>query len=209
MKWLDVEQGSQEWLDAHLGIPSASQFDRILTPKKLAPSAAQRKYLCELIAERILSREVVGAASSIWMERGTTLEAEAAAYYELTTDRETRRCGFALTDDGQIGASPDRLVGDDGLLEIKCPMADTHIGYLLFGPGDEYRLQMQGQLWVTGRRWVDFLSHCPGLPPVLVRIERDPAVLDALTESLPAFCKFINEAQERLADMMSTKEVAA
>jgi len=73
------------------------------------------------------------------MERGTALEAEGVAYYELTTDLEAAPCGFALTDDGLAGASPDRLVGLDGLLEVKCPAAATHVGYLLDGPGSSCR----------------------------------------------------------------------
>jgi predicted phage-related endonuclease len=209
MRWIDCKQGSQEWLDAHLGIPSASQFDRIISPKKLEASAQQRKYLCELVAERVTGLPSSDSGGSLWMERGSALESEAAAYYELTTGREARLCGFALTDDGRVGCSPDRLVGEDGLLEIKCPSAPIHIGYLIFGLDDAYRLQLQGQLYVTGRAWVDFLSHCPGLPPVQERMQRDPEVLDALAREVVKFCNAVDYAQDKLAKLAGATTEAA
>lgn len=207
MKWANVAQGSPEWIEARLGIPTASCFDRILTPKKLAASASQRAYTCELLAERVLRMPVVGAGS-LWMERGSALEKEARAYYELTADVEAKPCGLALTDDGRAGASPDSTVGDDGLLELKCPAAHTHLYYLLFGLGDDYRLQLQGQLWVAERAWVDFLSYCPGFPPVLIRTEREPEVLDALAIEVPKFCAALDYAQGSLDAMTATKQEA-
>lgn len=203
MKWIDVKQGSEQWRAAHLGLPSASQFERIISPKKLQPSSGQRKYLCELVAERVMGFEVSGAASSLWMERGGSLEAEAARWYELATGREAVPCGFALMDNGQVGASPDRLVGADGLLEIKCPMPGKHLSYLFYGLDDEYRLQIQGQLLVCERQWVDFLSYCPGLPAVEYRIERDPECIKALTAALHDFCQTVDEAEAKLRAMLN------
>lgn len=208
MKWLPVVQGSDEWLQAHLGIPSASQFERVLSPKKLLPSASQDKYLCELVAERILGHQVQDMGGTIQMQRGTDLEPSAVAYYELVTGRKTEKCGFALTDDGRIGASPDRLVGEDGLLEAKSPMAHTQIGYLLSGIDAEYRLQLQGQLYVTGRSWVDFIAHCPGLPDVQLRAHRDKGVLDKLAPALRDFCDSVDAAEAKIRAMLKT-EVAA
>ena len=207
MKWLNVTQGSEEWVTARLGIPTASAFDRILTPKTRKPSASQRRYLCELLAERVTRNQVVDAGSA-WMERGSTLEREAVAFYELETGRKTEPCGLALTNDERAGASPDRTIGLSGLLEIKCPAAHTHIGYLLYGLDAEYRIQQQGQLWVTGRAFVDFLSHCPGFPPYLAHTEPEGEVQAALTKALPEFCAELDRCERRLQDLMTTGRAA-
>lgn len=208
MKWLEVAQGTEPWINARLGIPTASKFDAIISPKKLQPSTQQRGYLCALVAERVLQHPVVDFGS-LWTDRGSALEREAVAYYELTTGRDTKACGFALTDDGRVGCSPDRLVGTDGLLEIKCPAAHTHLSYLFYGLGDEYRLQMQGQLYVTERHFVDFLSHCPGLPPVTYTVERDADVQKALGDALPDFCAEVDRCEKMLHEMMAGKQEVA
>ena len=204
---LDVAQGTPDWLDARLGIPTASNMDRILTPKGLKPSASQRTYLHQLVAERIVGRTLDVNEETIWQGRGTELEAEAAAYYELTRGVTLETVGFCLRDDRRAGCSPDRLAGADGLVEIKCPSAVVHIGYLLDGPGDAYRLQVQGQLWVTGRAWVDFLSFCPGLPEVLLRVERDSEALAALDEAVPDFCDRVDAAEVRVRELMGSMVV--
>ena len=202
MKWLPVVQGSDPWMQAHLGRPSASQFDRVLSPKKLLPSASQEKYLAELVAERILGYPVQPMGGTIEMQRGTDLEGGAVAYYEFVTGRKATKCGFALTDDEKVGASPDRLVGEVGLLEAKSPMAHTQIGYLLSGLDAEYRLQLQGQLYVSEREWVDFIAHCPGLPDFQQRFHREKEVLDKLVPALRDFCAAIDAAEERIRTMM-------
>lgn len=208
MIWHPAKQGTPEWLDARLGIPTASCFEKILSPKRLEPSTQATRYRNQLVAERILRMPVVDAGS-LWMERGSALEREACNWYAFDRGTEPTECGLALTDDGRIGASPDRLVGEDGLLEVKCPSAAVHIGYLLDGVDADYRLQVNGQLWVTGRRWLDFLSYCPGFPPVLVRINPEKAVQEALGAALPVFANAVDEAAARIVAMMSTKEVAA
>ncbi len=200
---------NDDWERARLGIPTASNFDRILSPKKLAPSSQQQAYLYQLVAERLIGLPVVDA-STPWMERGTELEASARAYYELTTGTEVKPCGLAVLDNGKVGASPDGLISNVGALELKCPAVQTHIGYLLDGPGDAYRLQMQGQMWVSGLDWrfVDFLSFCPGLPPVLIRVKRDDEAQDALSETLPNFWARRDEAHARILAMMPGERLA-
>jgi YqaJ-like recombinase protein len=179
-------QGSPEWLQARLGIPTASAFHRIVSPTG-KPSSQAEGYLHELIAERALGESIVGDAGSLWMSRGSDLEASAIAFYELQRDVTTVACGLCLTDDERAGASPDRLVGELGLLEIKVPSAANHIGYLLDGTGRKHWPQAQGQLLVTGREWVDLLSFNPLLPPALVRIKRDEKFLKTLGEELARF----------------------
>lgn len=196
MKIIPVQQGTEEWLRARAGIPTASEFDQIVTNSG-KPSAQAKSYLCRLVAERI-----IGLASddgTQWMQRGSSIEREAVAWYELERGVTVTEVGFCTTDDGRWGCSPDRLVGDDGLLEVKCPAAATHIRYLLDnGPGTGYRPQTQGQLLVTGRGWNDFVSYCPGLPPLLVRLLPDGDYLEGLENALTTFSTYLDEAEKQI-----------
>src|SRR2546423_1157985 len=110
MKLFDVQQGSEQWMRLRMGRPTASQCDRIITPGG-APSKSASAYCNELLCEVMLQRPLEGVTMP-WMERGKILEAEAVRYYELVKDVETVPVGFVTTDDGRIGGSPDRLVGD-------------------------------------------------------------------------------------------------
>jgi len=190
-------QGSEEWQDARLGIPTASQFHRILTPKTLKPSKQARGYLHELLAERLLG-EPLDAASGGFMERGIILESEAAGWYALQSGKAVTECGFCLLDDRSAGASPDRLVGDDGLLEIKCYAPAHHVAALLGDADDAHRLQIQGQLLVTGRAWCDLLFYHPSMPPKVVRHEADYELWQKLDNALRVFCAELALAWERL-----------
>jgi hypothetical protein len=184
----NCQQGTQEWLQLRAGIPTASEFSRIITPKRMELSAASDTYLHELLAERML-REPLTKAVTMWMQRGSEHEAEAVSYYEMLRGVETIPVGFCTNDEGTIGASPDRLVGDDGLLEIKVPSPGIHVGYLLssIGAGDEYRIQTQGQLWITGRQWVDIMSYNPGMPEAVIRLERDEEFIARLAAAVRQF----------------------
>jgi hypothetical protein len=142
----------------------------------------------DLLAERMMQEPLVKGVSMA-MQRGSEHEAEAVAYYELERSIDSVTVGFITNDEGTIGASPDRLIGDDGLLEIKVPSPGTHVGYLLneAGAGDHYKAQTQGQLWVTGRKFVDVMSYCPGLPEALVRFERDEGFIARLAAAVSEF----------------------
>lgn len=175
-----VAQGSQAWLDARIGILTASNFSKLITPKTQKPSSQMDAYLHELLAEEVLGRSV-NDASSGFMERGNEMEREARAWYEFETDREVEQVGLLLRDDRKVGCSPDGLVGEDGGLEIKCPSAAVHVGYLLEGFSEQYYCQIQGGLWITGRKWWDAISYCPGFPPVLTRYAPDAAFLEKLS----------------------------
>lgn len=182
----NVIQGSTEWLRVRAGIPTASCFDCIWTPKGKA-SAQAEKYLHKLLAERMLGRPVVEYISQP-MARGTELEGEAVRFYEGVRDVDTVKVGFMTNDAGTIGASPDRLVGDDGLLEIKVPNEATHVGYLLTHAVDSaYYPQVQGQLWVSGRKWLDIMSYHPEMPPAVVHVERDKKYITGLSAAVEAF----------------------
>lgn len=186
MKFYDVKQGTAEWLRVRAGIPTASSFDKLLTPGGEVSKQA-KDYQLSLLAERMMGRPLVEHVS-FWMERGSQMEAEAVAYYHFQRDVHTTPVGFITNDAGTIGASPDRLVGDDGLLEIKCPAPHTHVGYLLRKPVDaKYWPQIQGQLWICERQWVDIESYHPELPEVIIRVERDEKYIEKLSKVVTAF----------------------
>lgn len=189
MKTFFMVQYSPEWWEARAGIPTASNFGRILTASgKL--SAQADDYACELIGEAMnpsapFFTERGGHTAA--MRNGQNTEPEARKYYTLETGNAVQQVGFCLTDDGRFGCSPDGLVGDDGCLELKCPLAKTQIGYLLEGKlPTEYRPQVHGQLIVTGRAYVDFLSYVPLLNPLLIRVTADEYT-DRLRVALDSF----------------------
>lgn len=191
----DVLQGTSEWLELRAGIPTASQFHKIITPKTRKLSAQAEDYLYRLLAERMLGRYLEETRSFYWAERGKQLEDEARAYYEALHNVETKTIGFITNDERTVGASPDRLVGDDGLLEIKCPSPEKHMGYLLGEPVTcDYWLQIQGQLWVSERSYCDVLSYHPELPSRVIRVERDIDTIVVLESA-------IGELVDRLAVM--------
>lgn len=194
-----VEQGSEEWHQLRLGIPTASCFDKIITAEKLALSKSSAPYMHTLLAEWI-SGAPLETFEGGWMKRGKDLEAEAISAYEFLTGQDATLIGFATTDDGMAGASPDRLIGDDGTLEQKCPALQTHVGYMLAPESlcDEYRMQLQGQLWVTGRAWADIHSFFPGLPSVVCRAYRREATQKAMDLHIPAFVETMLRCREQL-----------
>ncbi len=200
---IDCQLGSPEWLTARLGLPTASQFGRIVTPKTLKPSASAIGYRHELCAEWLIG-EPIDPVANDWMDRGTELEPQAVKYYEAQRDIDTIEVGLCLTDDRTAGCSPDRLIGDDGGLEIKCPSAKVHVGYLMTGVDRDHMAQVQGCLWVTGRRWWDVMSFNPAMPPSIVRVERDPKYMDALDGAMAAFVEKLAEMRDKLTAMGCT-----
>lgn len=194
---LDVVQGTSEWQSARLGIPTASCFDKIITPKTMKLSGQSDGYAHQLIAEQILG-EPLDNATSGFMQRGTLLEQRAVSWYELQHDLDTDPVGFVLRDDRRVGCSPDRFVGASGLLEVKCPAADTHVGYLLDDEGIGYRAQVQGQLWICEREWIDTLSYSPRMPNALVRQHRDEEFITKLAAAVEQFLSSIEDFKARL-----------
>lgn len=195
-----MPQGSAEWRKARMGVPTASSFHRIITPKTAKPSAQAESYLHELLAELMLGRPLDNV-SYPWMSRGSELEEDAANWYEFEKDTATETVGFCVTDDGRYGASPDRLVGTDGALELKCPSPAVHVKYLLYpkqGPDAAYRCQIMGQMLVTGRKWVDITSYHPELPKVIIRVERDEEYIGLMREALDGFCERLAKGKAEL-----------
>ena len=197
-----AEQGSAAWVEARLGIPTASEFSRIITPGgKLSKS--RDGYMAELLAEWALGEPVGDFLGTDWTERGHILEGEARAAYGLLRDADVTEVGLCYPgEDRWAAASPDGLIGDDGLLELKCPKASTHLLWLANGVlPKQHVLQLQGQLWVTGCDWADFMSYHPGLPPFLVRVEPDEHIMCSLNVNMPTFIEELLAGRERLSKL--------
>ena len=194
---VDVEQGSSQWLEARLGIPTASQFHRIITRKTLQPSSQAAGYINELLAEWLLG-ESGDDHKSQFMERGNDIEDEARRWYEFDRTVTVDRVGFCLTDDRTCGCSPDGLVGEDGGLEIKVLSASNHVGSLLTEDDEQRRCQIQGSLYVTGRQWWDRLYYHPTLPSVVHRMVRDEEFINTLAITMEAFVVALVACRDRL-----------
>jgi putative phage-type endonuclease len=198
MKIIDVKQGTPEWLQVRLGIPTASNFDKLITTKG-APSKQAMKYIYKLAGEKVCGMQEEGYSNAN-MERGVEMEAEARMFYELTTGEVVEQVGFCLHEDG-YGCSPDGFVGEDGLIEIKCPTISVHVGYLIGKElPDDYFQQVQGQLMVTGRKWCDFLSYYPGIKPFLIRVKRDEPFILALREELKQVTAHLSGVIEKITN---------
>lgn len=199
MKIHDVTQGSSEWIALRLGRPTASGLHRLITEKTMRPSAAADSYANELVAEWLLGHPVNGDLTSGFMERGTSLEDRARAYFELETGLPVETVGFCTLDDETAGCSPDGLVGDDGGLEIKCVKADKHVGFMLDPPSlaAEFRAQVQGSIFVSGRKWWKLLAFNPVLPSVIVHVPVDAAFQAALAAALPPFLAMLDSKRVR------------
>jgi hypothetical protein len=193
----DVAQYSDEYDRLKLGIPTSSHFHKIITPQG-KPSKQWREYACVLIAERILQHKIEFYNSPA-MERGLIVEAEAADWYEFDQDITVQGIGLITDDNHTTGCSPDRLVGDDGLLEIKAPLPQTQVEYWISGEVSErFRPQLQGQLYVSQRGWVDILCWHDVLPKLVVRVEPDEKFLAALNRELRIFNYFIERVMEKI-----------
>jgi hypothetical protein len=199
------EQYSDEYDRLKLGIPTSSNFDKIISPEG-KPSKQWKKYAYHLIAERLLDRQV-DSYTSPYMERGLALESDAAEFYEMLRDQPLERVGFITNDDASIGCSPDRLIGEDGLLEIKVPAPQTQVEYLLTGEIDrKYWPQLQGQLFISERKFVDIISYHPELPPSIISVERDDVFIACLENLLWEFNSFLREVMAKIATMRNLQK---
>ena len=199
MQVLNIEQGTDEWLEARMGVVTASRFKDIVTPSKGELSKSSVTYMYELIAEKL------GAKTDFYtnehMERGTELEPQARAVYELIHDVSVEEVGMIKTDCGNIGISPDGLIGEVGGIEIKCPKASTHVKYMLDGVLPLiYKPQVMGSLWISGREWWDFMSFHPQLDPFIIRIFRDEEYIANMEKHIKSFVCDMDGKYKRLID---------
>jgi putative phage-type endonuclease len=204
-----IVQGSPEWHQLRLGKVTASRIADLTAMTKSGPSASRANYAVELITER-LTGAPIERYSNANMQAGQEVERDACDAYAWETDAELEECGFI--DHPKIpmsGASPDRLIGGDGLLEVKCAFSAAHVDRLLGASIEgKYVKQMQFQMAVTGRAWCDFASFDPRLPPHLRlfvrRVDRDPAMIAELEREVVTFLAEIDDKIERLQSLAGT-----
>ena len=193
MQILHMEQRSQAWFDARKGLITASKFADIMAKGRgSAPSARRQTYLHHVVAERLsgeLDENYVGPDA----ERGIAFEDEAIAAYEFQTDVTVKRIGMVKND--IAGASPDGLVGDDGLVEVKCPRRHHFIRRVLSDdPVVDYRWQVLGQLWLSDRMWCDVCLYSPPLPLYITRVTASPQEIDDLANAVYSFAADVDAA---------------
>jgi len=192
MKILEMEQGTQEWLEARLGCPSGSGFSKIITSSG-QPSSSAETYINQLIAE-LVTGETTHVHVTEAMQRGTELEEFARMNYELEMSCDVAQVGFCMHDTLRCGVSPDGLIDEDGGLEIKCPTPSTHVKYLRKGTlPSEYKAQVQGCLWITEREWWDFMSYHPQMPNLMIRVHRDDEYINQLERLVTHACQIIEK----------------
>lgn len=195
-------QGTEEWLKARLGVPSASNFSKVVTTKGQR-STSFMGYVNALIAEK-LTGDPTYVKITEPMERGTSLEDEARAMYQLINDTDVRQVDFIKHPNMEVGCSPDGLIDvkcDRGLiggLEIKCPLQGTHVEYLRAGKvPSKYMLQVQGCMFVTGRGYWDFMSYHPKMKPLIVRTYRDDDLINELAVHLQEAVLLIEDGVDK------------
>lgn len=197
MEIFDFEQGSAEWLSARAGIPTASEFATIMASGRGGGESKMRLTYLRKLAGEIITGEPTEAYTNAHMERGHAMEPEARDLYCLLTDAEIQRVGFVRN--GQTGCSPDALVGNDGILEIKTKLPHLLIELLLADkfPADHVA-QCQGNLWVAEREWIDIVVYWPKMPPLIKRAQRDEAYIRALERAVDEFNVELAELVEKI-----------
>jgi putative phage-type endonuclease len=185
-------QGSQEWLAMRAGKVTASRVADVIAKTKTGYGASRANYAAQLVAERLTGKAAEMYVSKE-MQHGTECEPQARAAYEFDRSAEVAEVAFVTHPTiSDAGASPDGLVSDDGLIEIKCPNTSTHIETLLSSQiPDKYIVQMQWQMACTAREWCDFVSFDPRMPEAMqlciLRVQRDPVRIAELEDAVRRF----------------------
>jgi len=199
----DIAQGSAEWHKLRLGKVTASRVADIIAKTKTGYSASRANYAAQLVQER-LTGTVQDSYTNAAMQWGVDTEPQARRAYEFYRDVDVQQVAFVLHPTiGDTGASPDGLVGEDGLVEIKCPNTATHIETLRGkAVPQKYITQIQWQLACTGRQWCDFVSFDPRMPEHMqffcVRVHRVPEIIESLETEVFAFLKEVRETLDAL-----------
>lgn len=184
----NIEQGTDEWHRLRAGLPTASEFSKLVTSKG-EPSSQADKYAYKLAAEKYHGAPVDAWSGNKWTENGHETEPLAREFYSLSRMSDVTEIGFVTDDDVTMGCSPDGLVGDDGMLEIKCLKAENFVETALFWRKNErcpstYVAQTQGQMMICGRAWCDLLFFHRDLPPFVIRQHADPGFQAALRQTI-------------------------
>ena len=200
-----MEQRTDAWHQARLGKVTASRISDVMAMSKNGVAATRQNYEAQLIAER-LSGQPTPLYSNAAMQWGTDQEPHARSAYSFIVDSDVEEIGFV--DHPLIrmsGASPDGLIGSDGLIEIKCPNTATHLRFLEDEKIDKrYRYQMNWQMACTGRQWCDFVSYDPRLPDFdikIVRVERDQELIKNIEAEVSLFQEQIDKRMQALLEL--------
>ena len=202
----EILQRTPEWFELRLGKVTASRIGDLMAKTKSGYSASRTNYMAELAIQRLTGTVEQGFTSPamLW---GTEQESNARNAYSFFTDNEVNEIAFINHPTiEQAGASPDGLVGDDGLVEIKCPNSATHLDTLLTGKiNNKYLLQMQWQMACSGRKWCDFVSFDPRFPEDLKifikRVERDDKLIAEITAEVKKFLAELDETMTQLGQL--------
>lgn len=200
-----MDQRSPEWFAARLGRATASRFGSILSTIKSGEAADRRNYRADLVCERLTGRSDAGYTNAA-MQWGTEQEPFARIAYIAKTGLMVDEVGFLAHPSLMAGASPDGLIGDEGGLEIKCPNKATHLATLKAQKmPPEHMPQVQGCMWISGRKWWDFVSYHPEFPDALQlfiqRIHRDDAYIRDLEDKVTAFLAEVDAEVEQLSKL--------
>lgn len=202
-----IEQGTPEWFAQRLGRVTASRVADVIAKTKTGVSASRANYLAQLVAER-LTGQAADTFKSGSMQHGTETEPMARMAYETETGQMVTEVAMIQHPKIEMaGASPDGLVGDDGLVEIKCPNTSTHIATLMADKAPSgYMAQMQWQMACTGRAWVDFVSFDPRMPEDMqLFIKRVPRDEKLIAEYEAEVIKFLAEVQETVDKLIELR----
>jgi hypothetical protein len=186
MQLIECEQGTETWFRARMGIPTASEFSTVMAKGKGGEDSKTRKTYMLKLAGEILTGEPMESYTNIHMERGKIQEDEARDLYCFKHDCDVTRVGFIRK--GDAGCSPDSLIGEVGGLEIKTALAHIQIERIQRNAlPPEHKAQVQGNIWIAGREWWDFVSYSPKLPLFVIRVPRDDGYIANLAGAITTF----------------------
>ncbi|TQE98646.1 MAG: YqaJ viral recombinase family protein [Spiribacter salinus] len=197
----DIEQGTEEWLRVRAGVPTASQFDNLLAG---GDGKVRKKYMLKLAGE-ILTGEPQENFSTRHTRRGHEQEPEARETYAFLHDVDVEQVGFIRN--GDVGGSPDGLVGDNGGVEIKTKLPHLHLEVMLDGIAPEgstrkyippHLPQIDGLIWIAEREWWDLVSYCRGLEPFITRVYRDEKRIKKIAQAVDQFNQELTDVLEKV-----------
>ncbi|MDZ7922720.1 MAG: YqaJ viral recombinase family protein [Marinagarivorans sp.] len=212
MSFINVicQQGTEDWFNARVGVITASMASEcrkvlVSGPNKGGYSQKAKDYAFKLAYERIACEPLDDHEFSPWQaKRGQLLEGDARSAYEAKNGVMVIETGFALSSDRIFGASVDGLVGDDGNIEIKCFLSPSKLAPILFENDiGDCSDQVQMGMWITGRKWCDFVLYCPALKSIdrdltVIRVKRDDEEIQKISEDLLKFNSFVQSIENQL-----------
>ena len=222
MKYIVVEQGTELWKQYRSAMCTASRFADARAKLSKAskngkagdPAGSALDYAWSIAIERVAGVSIDESFVTWQMKRGTSLEPHARLAYELETGNLASEAGICVSDCGRFAYSSDGLCGEDGMIEIKCPASPQKIGAIWSNPegaADEYIDQIYGGLWLTGRKWCDFIMYCPWLESVgkdlfIKRIYRDEEYIASLESDLMDFSVLVDLYEQTLRAPVERKD---